>query len=736
MSSDVPPQLFFDASEIQEIRARCRTTMKPQLDVLIAYADARLGDTPPSALTGGYERRGDAIQDPFLANTLAFSFLAIATGDARYREAGKRWALALAGMREWVGILDPASGKCANCGYPEGWGVTALAVAYDWLHEHLDHGERALIREKIGAVCSGLYGGTLANEWWTGAYMHHDTWIPIGGLGVGAMAVIDEIPEAARWAERAREALDEALDWLDGDGAWPQGTCGWAFAMISAVPFWDAYRRRFPDRAGAILGNPWLRRTASYRLYSRMPDGRFLAFGDCNVHGGYQENAREAAPTLRWLAARYRDGHAQWLAAREWEKIPNPYTAAWEIVFMDPTVPEVPPEDLPVGALFENQAMAYVRNGWDASATALAFRSVGLLGRRANSLYRPGNEARFNNSATHVHADAATFGIWSRGDFAMTMARYGQNATEFSNTLLVNGTGQYEKFAPDHVGRPDGQVTAFFTSRAASFVSGEAARCYPPGLGRFARRIFLVEPGVVFIADEVTADAPVDLEWRFHVDGDAALELGEAGFSSVVNGRKTVLRLAAPRGPRLGQVTDDYNRGVVVHPRGWQAQAELVAAIVPSLPADTSPAIETPSERSFVVQALGATVLAAFGAGSIEVPGRLFADASAATVTLSAGGRSFFAADATHLTADGDALLEAAAPVTLSYQRTDDGGRITVAARVPTEITVASGMHVTSVHLSDGTAVPFAASGTRITLRLAAGSAILAVVGGEEMRFR
>jgi hypothetical protein len=129
-------------------------------------------------------------------------------------------------------------------------------------------------------------------------------------------------------------------------------------------------------------------------------------------------------------------------------------------------------------------------------------------------------------------------------------------------------------------------------------------------------------------------------------------------------------------------------------------------------------------------------VLAAFGAGSIEVPGRLFADASAATVTLRAGGRSFFAADATRLTADGDALLEAAAPVTLSYQRTYDGGRITVAARVPTEITVASGMHVASVHLSDGTAVPFAASGTRITLRLAAGSAILAVVGREEMRFR
>jgi hypothetical protein len=720
------PSLFFDRGELAALRRRAAGPMRAQLDALVAHAEAHLGDAPPSALSGGYERRGDALQDPFLANILIFSFLAVVTDDARYRQAAIRWAVTLSSMPEWVGILDPQTGKCASCGYPEGWGVTALAVAYDWLHEHLSGDERAVIRAKIGAVCSGLHGGTLTNEWWTGAYLHHDTWIPIGGLGAGAMAVIDELPDAPRWAERAREALDEALDWLDGDGAWPEGPCGWAFAMISALPFWDAYRRRFPGRAASLLANPWLRRTAGFRQHARTPDGRFLGFGDCNPHGGYQQNAIEAAPTLRWLAARYGDAHAQWLAAREWEKHPNPFTAAWEILWADLDVPEAEPGDLPVGALFENQGMAFVRTGWDAAATVVGFRCDSLLGRRAASLYRPGSESRFNNSTTHVHADANGFAVWSRGDFALTMPRYGQNASEFSSTLLVDGQGQYTTFGPDHVGRPDGRVTGFFTSRAASLVTGEAAGAYPPGLHRYTRRVLLVEPGLVFVADDVVAASPVDLEWRFHVDAEASLDLGADGFTSVADGRTTLLRLAAPRGPRLGQLTDDHNRAAAIHPAGKQVSGELRAALVPSLPAGAAARIETPGEGAFVIEALGATVLAAFATagGSPSVPGRLDADGSAVTVTLGAG---WFAAEATRATLDGALLLAATAPVTASYRRVGGGGRLTVAASVAVEITVAAGLAVASVRRADGAAVPFAASGTHVTLRLPAGTTQLAL---------
>ncbi|APR77835.1 Oligo alginate lyase [Minicystis rosea] len=706
--------------------------MKPQLEVLVRHADAHLGDTPPSALPTEEEPRGDLMQNSFLANTLVYSFLGLVTDSPRYREAGKRWALALAGMRDWGGTLDPR-GKCTSCSYPEGWGVTALAVAYDFLYHHYSDDERARIRDKIGAVCRGLFGGVDAGEWWTGAYLHHDTWIPIGGLGVGAMAVIDELVEAPVWAERARGALNEALNWLDGDGAWPEGPCGWAFAMVSAIPFWDAFRRRFPSRAASFLGHPWLQRTAGFRIHSRLPDGRFLGFGDCQPHGGYQQNARQAAPTLRWLAARYRNVFAQWQAAREWEKAPNPYTAVWEIVWMDPDVREAPVRDLPVGALFDNQEMAYLRTGWDMDATVIAFRSDSLIGRRAASMVQPGNEAPFNNSATHVHADANGFAVWARGELAVVMPRYGQNRSEFSNTLLVNGQGQLTRFSPQYPGRPDGEVTAFFASRAASLVAGEAAKTYAPGLQRYARRLLLVDPGVLFVSDDVVADAPVDFTWRFHVHADAALDVGHDGFTSVLNGRTTTLRVASPRDPRMARSSDDWNHAISVSPRERTDRATFGAVVVPSLPAGSGARIETPGEAAFVVEALGATVLAAFAHrnGPAQIPGRLTSDGTVAAVSRSPAATSFFAAEATELGVDGEAWLLSSSPVTISYRREGGEGRVTIAARAPTQVTIVAGMRVRGARTAEGGPVAFTAGGVRVLLRVGAGTSRIVLMGSQ-----
>jgi hypothetical protein len=683
------PYLFFGPDDLPAIRERCAKSMRGQLDVLVTHADAHAGDTPPSALSGGYEKKGDAIQDPFLANILVFSFVAAITDDVRYQGAAKAWALALASMHDWDGVFGD-EGRCAGCGYPEGWGVTALAVAYDWLYPHYSDDERALLRDKISEVTRALYQASMGGEWWSGAYLHHDTWIPLGGLGIGAMAVIDEAPDAPTWAERAQHELMAAIDWLDADGGWPEGPAGWAFAMASAVPFWAAYARRFPERGRALLDDPWIARCSTFRLASRTPDGQFLGFGDSSPSGSYQENAREAGPVLRFLAAQYRDAHAQWLASREWEKVPNPYTAAWEILFADPSVGEDPPDDLPRGTLFDNQAMAYLRTGWDAGSTLLGFRSDALLGRRAGSLFKGSDVEAFNNSTTHVHADAGAFGIWSRGGFAITMARYGQRETEFQNSLLVDGQGQYAAYGPDHVGRPDGRITHFFTARHAGFAAGEAAQCYPPGLQRFARRVYLVDPGIVFVFDDIAADAPVRLEWRMHVDGSASVDVGDAGFTSTLNGLRTVVRLAEPAGLGFGLVSDHFNRGVTMATPGAVASAELAAVVLPSLPSGAEPAVETPSARSFVVEALGVTVLAAFSAqpGSVEVPGRLSSDGTAAITVAGADTDGFLVVDATRLSRDGVTLFTASSAVTASYHRDGAAAAVTIDAPAAASVTV------------------------------------------------
>jgi hypothetical protein len=684
--SPAHPHLFFDAGDVEALRERCRNGMRPQFERLLAFVEEHLGDDPPE-LTGDYETRGDILQNPYLVNIVAFAFTALITGDARHREAARRWTIALASMDHWVGLLDVPRGACANCGYPEGWGALALAVSYDWLYPYYLTAERALLRDKIALFAKVLHDATYAGEWWTHAYLHHDTWIPVGGLGVAAMAILDEVPRAAIWADRAIHELSVALDWLDSDGAWPEGPCGWAFAMFAAIPLWDAYARRFPARGRAIFAHPWIAETWKFRLYSRTPDGQFLGFGDCHPHGGYQSTAYEAAPTLRFLAARYRNPYAQWLAAREWESRPNPCTAAWEILWADPSVPEAPPTDLPRGALFSNQGMAFLRTGWDERSTVLAFRGAALLGRRATALFRGQDEEAFNNSTTHAHADANSFGIWSRGAIAMTMSRYGQRETRYQNSLLVNGAGQTSTFGKQHIGRPDGEVVDFFTSEDASLVAADAAHAYPPGLQRFLRKMYLVRPGVVFLVDDVAASGPVTLEWRLHVDASASIDLGEDGFTSVDGGLRTLVRVASPEGVRFALGSDKWNRAVRLIADQPRTHGALAAAIVPSLAPDAHATIEALSDRAFSIHALDSSILAAFGA---EIPGRIASDGTAAIVVRDADGTLFLAADATRLDVAGARVFTATSRVTLAHRRRPGSDRLTVVASAPATLTLAS----------------------------------------------
>jgi hypothetical protein len=385
-------------------------------------------------------------------------------------------------------------------------------------------------------------------------------------------------------------------------------------------------------------------------------------------------------------------------------------------------VPERSPEDLPRGALFENQGIAYLRTGWDREATVLGFRCDSLLGRRAASLYRAEEDGRFNNSTTHVHADANGFGVWSRGDFAVTMARYGQNGTERQNTVLVDGEGQYTRFGADHLGRPDGRVTAFLSSPFAGYVAGDAARAYRPGLRRFLRRMVLVHPGMIFLFDDLAADARVDVEWRFHVDAGASLSIGERGIVASAGGRATHLRLG--EAASFVEIGDDWNRGVTARTGEPRAEAHLAVALLPSLAGGAEPHFESPTPRSFVVRALGVEVAAAFAleGGALSVPGRLSGRGAAAVVS----GQGIFVAEATDVQADG-AKLSASAPVTLAYHRDGDAGLLVAEAGGETELAISSLGTVREVRRPDGTSVPFAVTGGTLRTRLPAGSSRLIV---------
>jgi|GEM_PF-5888756 len=724
------PHLFFPAADVEQLRAKCAGPMRAQFDEVVRYADEHIADEPPAKLEGDNEEKGLKVEHPFLTNILDFSFLYVVTGEKKYFEAAKRWTMALARMEEWEGKVVPESEE-GDRGLYTGFGLTALAAAYDWLYGDLSVEERASVRAKIAERAEAICRASFRGEWWSGAYLHHDLWIPVGGMGLGAVAIMDETPQAREWAGRAEEEFEDALKRLGDDGAWPEGPCGWAFAMASFAPFWDAYSRRFPTH---LDESRWLQETWRFRLYSRMPDGSFIAFGDGRPTGHYQWTAHEAGPTLRLVAKKFVNPYAQWLAGEEWKKRANPYTAVWEIIWTDTEIEEKPPFDLPRSAVFQNQGLALVRTGWQDTDTVVALHCDSLVGEVAAQYYQNGDDA-MNTAVDHTHADANSLVVWSRGGFALRNAGYGQPNTEFENSLLVDGQRQHRSFdRKARPGTPSGKITRFFAGDYGSLIEGEAGKCYPPGLDRFTRRVFLVEPGVVFVVDGAQAKKEALFEWLFHVDRESAVAASEKGFKSVFDRAETVVRVAAPGGLAVSTSQDRLNTAVRFGATDRTKKASLIAAILPCLAPDAGAELDAPTESSLVVEANGWKIMAAFaatGEGAFEVPGRVSVKGQAGIATVEGATRGFLAVDATELTLDGRKVLTAPVAVSVSCRSDSNGGNLTIEAREPTQVAIDPGISVMEVARPDGRGIPYLSEGPRIILNAPKGTTNYVLVAGE-----
>ena len=723
------PHLFFTPADVDSLRAKCAGAMKPQFDEIARYAVEHLADVPPAQLEGDNEQKGLQIEHPFLTNVLNFSFLYVVTGEPKYLDAAKRWTLGLAALPEWEGKVVP-SDKEADRGLYTGFGLTGLAAGYDWLYNSLTEDERRLVRTKIASRSEAIYRATSHGEWWSRAYLHHDLWIPVAGMGLGAVAVMDEVPDARTWALRAEEEFAEALRRLGDDGAWHEGPCGWTFAMASFVPFWDAYNRKFGARFDS---SKWLQETWRFRLYSRTPDGQFLSFGDGRATGNYQQTGYQAAPALRFLARKFVNPYAQWLAAEEWSARPNPYTAVWEIIWADTAIAARPPYDLPLSMLFANEGLAILRTGWHIEHTVAAFHCDSLVGEVAARFYQNGDDG-VNTAVDHAHADANTLAIWSRGRFALTAAGYGQRDTRFQNSLLVDGQGQYRSFdRKERPGRPKGVINRFFSSRFASLVDGEAAACYPPGLAKYTRRIFVVHPGVVFISDSVAAEKEVLPEWMFHVPKESATVTGVSGFESYIEKIRTTMKIAAPRVATITASENERNKAVHVTAPKRGKEFTLFAAILPSYSSDLGATVDSPTESSLVVETPEWKVLAAFApqGGKFELPGRLTGDGLAGVAMVAGPERGFLAVDSTSLSVDGVKVLSAPVPVTVSVSVWIEAGEITVSCGEPTQLAIDPGMSVRDVTKPGGRSVPHLNEGPRLILNVPEGASTYTLVAGQ-----
>jgi hypothetical protein len=510
----VHPSLHFNAVQLKELRKKASGSHRKYAQMLYHWIDGKKTWSPP------YIKGVDGDEVP-LEECAAFLTNAVLA----FCISGKREYLNLS--RNWILSMCKNFPPEAIANYGMGIYVAGLARAYDWLYHELPESEREELKATILRIVSGIYDGTLPNAslpmWWTKAYLHHDHWIAAGGFGEASLALLGEEKDAARYAAFAKTDFDIIFSWLAEDGAWHEGAADWCYTLAPLLWFYGAWESVVGED---LHQNPWLSKTASYRLYHWLPDDSYIYLDDSFRSGRYSTSGGASCHLLRRLASIYKDGYAQWLADRDevfdmkpspkgvyqapYEKLSftgepkeylNPVSqiVSWNLLWYDPSVKSVSPENLPLSMHFKNQGIGIMRTGWNKNETVVSFTCGPLSGHLCAERVRKG-EPVVRNFYSHAHLDFNSFTLFANGQYFIIPAGYARRTSSFQNVISVNGA--------NYVADPASEIemTAFITEKKFSYASGNAGRIFMDELGveSYRRHLLLFENRLLFIFDDLS----------------------------------------------------------------------------------------------------------------------------------------------------------------------------------------------------------------------------------------
>jgi hypothetical protein len=401
-----------------------------------------------------------------------------------------------------------------------------LAIAYDWLGDSLSKDERDLfrrialqrsIRPFLKHTASTKAG---KHAWWFGKKDTNWNTVCAGGAGMLALAMHEELPEAAEVIRRAEWSFRPYMHALRASrGAWPEGIGYWNYGMRYAFMYLLSHERA-TGRRHPLLRQPATRATLWFPL-DFCPNGVPCSFGDVNhwkplpFHYAVAEHLRElglsaALDRLRGSG----DPQAHW---------PN---AAELLVFHPRRTGMAPPPQMNVAKLYRGQDWAILADRLPSPRLYAAIRGgttkVPHAHRDLLSFHCVVNdEAMIVNLPGGEYLDT-TFSPRRWELFEMTpLAR---------NTLLINGVGIANDSAVTTqavtIGRDIKGFRLDATQAMGSMRDGSAAK--------FCGRVFLMLAGrALLIVDRFELPHTGRVESRMHtyakavIKGDRATLRGE-----------------------------------------------------------------------------------------------------------------------------------------------------------------------------------------------------------------
>ena len=520
------PFLFFSSEDIPRLRSITKTTHKHHYDRLKRVCDRFIDLHPisPASLPESHDIRQVYFENSFQI-IINMSLLYVLSQQTKYKDKAV----------EWLSVFCdyPMNKIGKDGGYHIGTYAAGIGIGYDLLYNDLTDELRDKIHDRLMEVMEMGYEEA-ENSWWSKIDIHHDHWLPLAGLGVGAAALYGETDKSEAWARYYKKRIEGSMALIGDDGAWTEGAADWVYAMALVYPFFDVYERLFGENMFSL---PFFKNAVAYRIYNYLPDGTYINHHDSFRNGRYNILGSASCHLMRKLAAEYQDGHAQWMAGREerydFKEVSLPenwivkrgyeppalHSVGWSFLWYDPEVAATPPDDLPTYHFFENQGLMILKSGWSEKDVTFTFTCAPLGGHAAHQAAINHQKNFTQSELYHIHALNNSFNLFVHNNYLATPPGegYQESGSKRHNTLTIEGAAQHR--SPEY----DATMRIVDMQDDYGYLVGDATAVYPQNirLVRWYRHVAWLPPNVFVIGDELMASGNSDEKvtaWQMDFD--------------------------------------------------------------------------------------------------------------------------------------------------------------------------------------------------------------------------
>lgn len=406
----------------------------------------------------------------------------------------------------------------------------AHAAVYDLLAERLSASTREAAERFVANQCQRFYNTSRGYEE-NHIFDNHFWQINYRLMFFSALTLYDrpEYPAALTLLEYLYElwTARAPASGFNRDGLWHNGT-GY-FTTNSKTLAYMAMMLSYITRFD-FTNHPWYHNAGQALAFNMPPVGANTGFGD--GHEKNPEPNRQMAAFADFLAREVGDAYGAWYASSRPDLVHDDWELRIYRMCNDDTYGGVIPDEVPLLTWYKDAGEVSIHSSLAETADDLA------IGFRSSQY----------GSGSHTTSSQNAFNLAFAGKSIFCSSGYYQNFSDAHNlmwyrhsrshnTILINGIGQ------PYTTRAYGRMLRAGSTSNIAYALGDASNAYcgftddpmwienfksagveqsvengfgPTPLSHYYRHIFMLQPGIMVIYDELEATEPATWEWLLH----------------------------------------------------------------------------------------------------------------------------------------------------------------------------------------------------------------------------